>query len=330
MKISDIGEFGLIASVEERFRALVPEGYEGIGDDCAVLPLNGQRSLVVTKDLLVEGVHFRRAYTTPRQLGYKSLAVNLSDIAAMGATPSAIFLGLALPADTDAAWCDEFFEGFRSPGIPLLGGDTTASPDRIVISVTALGTIRNEHLKLRSTARPGDLIAVTAPLGDSAAGLRALAAGWPSDDADTAYLIERHNQPYSFVSAGEWLGARPEVHAMMDVSDGLASDLPHILRASGCAARIRFEDIPMSEPLARTAGCYGYDALSMALCGGEDYVLLFTVSPESAVELQKSYEEYFDAPLFVLGEVIDGPPGQVEWMMDSKIQNIDLKGFTHF
>lgn len=308
MKINEIGEFGLIGRIASGFSDLIPQGWEGIGDDCAVIPWADDRSLVVTTDLLVENVHFLRERITPYDLGYKSLAINLSDVAAMGARPVATFLSLGLPSETvEVEWCDAFFEGYRSFGVPLLGGDTTSSPEGIAINITVLGTVENHHIKRRNAARAGDMIAVTGPLGDSAAGLQAILRNLPPHD-DIKELIDRHHRPRPHLAEGEWLGTQEEVHAMMDVSDGVASDLLHILRASSLAAIIDTKDIPLSPLLQKTAARQGWDVLEMALSGGEDYVLLLTIDPAQIDDLQKRFTERFGSPLYVIGECRTGEP----------------------
>ena len=210
--------FGFIEQLAARFVALPANGFEGIGDDCAVLPVGNGEALLFTTDLLTEGVHFLRAATSARELGGKSLAVNLSDVAAMGGRPVATLLSLSLPADTTDAWATEFMEGYREMserfGVTLAGGDTTRSTAGIVINVTAIGRADATHIKRRSDARAGDTIFVTGELGASGAGLNDILAG----RYDTpAAAIHRNPQPH--VAEGLWLGARPEVHAMMDLSD---------------------------------------------------------------------------------------------------------------
>ena len=231
--LSDLGEFGLIGRIRERFR--VPEGVTGIGDDCAVLPQRSGRDTLVSTDMLIEGTHFLRADIPPYRLGWKSAAVNISDIAAMGGSPTATFLSVALPADLEAGWMEEFLRGYAELsgrfGAALLGGDTTASPDRICINVAVIGECPCGAARLRSLAREGDLVCVTGCLGDSAGGLKAILEG-VERDADVQTLIDRHYLPLPRVAEGLRLAATPGVHAMMDISDGIGSDLQHILDAS--------------------------------------------------------------------------------------------------
>lgn len=258
-------EFGFIDHIKELFAALPNNGFEGIGDDCAVLPVGEGESLVFTTDMLAEGVHFLRSATSSRELGRKSLAVNLSDVASMGARPVATLLSLSLPADTAGTWAEEFMLGYRELseafGVTLAGGDTTRSAAGITINVTAIGRIADAHIKRRSGARPGDAILVAGELGLSGAGLHDILAGRYDTPAAAA-----HRNPQPQVAEGIWLGARPEVHAMMDLSDGLASDIRHIMERSGVGAAIDIGRIPLAQ---------GAD-VETAACGGEDYKLLLT------------------------------------------------------
>lgn len=295
-QLSDLGEFGLIDRIRTRFPA--PEGVTGIGDDCAVIPQRSGRDTLVSTDMLVEGTHFLRADISPYCLGWKSAAVNVSDIAAMGGRPTATFLSVALPAGLSPDWVEEFLRGYAELserfGIALLGGDTTASPDRICINVAVLGECPSGHALLRSTARPGDLVCVTGPLGDSAAGLKAILAGLERD-ADVQALIDRHYLPLPRVAEGQLLAATPGVHAMMDISDGIGSDLGHILDASGVSAAIDVPALPLSAALRRVCARQGWDAAELAIGGGEDYELLFTCTPEAEIGLE--------VPHTVIGEI---------------------------
>ena len=211
-------EFGFIDRIKDLFATLPDNGFEGIGDDCAILPVGGGESLVFTTDMLAEGVHFLRTATSARELGRKSLAVNLSDVASMGARPIATLLSLSLPDDATGAWAEEFMQGYRELsqefGVTLAGGDTTRSAAGITINVTAIGRAADTHIKRRSGARPGDVIFTAGALGASGAGLRDILAG--RYDTPAAAI---HRNPRPQVAEGLWLGRRHEVHAMMDISD---------------------------------------------------------------------------------------------------------------
>lgn len=312
-----ITEFGFIDRIKSLFADLPDNGFEGIGDDCAVLPVGNGEALVFTADLLVEGVHFLRAAAQAREIGRKSLAVNLSDVAAMGARPVATLLSLSLPADAAQEWAAEFMRGYHELsaefGTALVGGDTTRSEAGIAINVTAIGRARLDRLKRRSDARAGDLIFVGDRLGASGAGLADLLAG----RTDTP-LAAIHRNPQPQVAEGQWLGARPEVHAMMDLSDGLASDLGHILKASGVGAQVDLESIPVAE---------GSD-LKTAACAGEDYKLLFTVAAEAADRLTEEFRTAFGHPPYPVGRITAGKG--LHWMRDGREQLLDWHGFTHY
>ena len=309
-------EFGFIDHIRRRFADLPDQGFEGIGDDCAVLPLGGE-ALVFTSDLLTEGVHFLRHATSARELGGKSLAVNLSDVAAMGARPVATLLSIALPPDAAGAWAEEFMEGYRELsarfGTPLVGGDTTRSESGVTINVTAIGRSPLTHLKRRRDARPGDALFVAGELGASGAGLRDLLAGHP--DPPPARI---HRNPQPQVDEGIWLGGRPEVHAMMDLSDGLASDLRHILDESDCGAEVELERIPVAA---------GSD-LRTAACGGEDYKLLFTAAPAAARRLEEEFLARFGTPLHRIGRITER--AGLTWLQAGSPVQLDWQGFTHY
>lgn len=320
MKMQQLGEFGLIDRI--RKMTSVPDpSWVGIGDDCAVIPLSPETGgapasdLLVSTDMLVEGTHFLMEDISPRQLGWKSAAVNISDIAAMGGKPIATFLSLALPKTLPEQWMQEFMEGYNGIsekfGAALLGGDTTCSPDRICINVTVLGTCPRGKAKLRSAARPGDLVCVTGTLGDSAAGLRLILDG---QKGAAPRLMDRHYTPTPRVEEGLALSCLPGVHAMMDISDGVGSDLRHILDESGVGARIDTGKLPISKELQDLCIKKGWDPRELALCGGEDYELLFTMDPQ----------ETPDIPYTVIGEITANPT--VTWEGGSR----DYMGYKHF
>ena len=315
--LSDLGEFGLIGRIRERFPA--PEGVTGIGDDCAVIPQRSGRDTLVSTDMLIEGTHFLRRDIPPYRLGWKSAAVNISDIAAMGGQPTATFLSVALPADLETGWMEEFLRGYadisRRFGVALLGGDTTASPDRICLNVAVLGECPSGAARLRSAARDGDLVCVTGSLGDSAGGLKAILED-VERDADVQALIDRHYLPLPRVAEGLRLAATPGVHAMMDISDGIGSDLKHILEASGLGAVIDVPSLPLSPALQRVCARQGWDAAALAIGGGEDYELLFTCTPEA--------ERSLDVPHTVIGVIRDLP--DIEW----RGAKGPVAGFDHF
>ena len=312
-----MGEFEFIADIRAAFSGIGDTTIEGIGDDCAIIPIGGGEAIVTTTDMLIEGIHFLRDAITPEQLGHKSLAVNLSDVAAMGVRPTATLLSIALPADCTEEWRERFMDGYRALserfGVALIGGDTTASTSGIAINVTAIGRGPVTNLKRRSTAQAGDIIAVSGPLGNSAEGLRNILDGNSSTPA-----AHNHLCPTPRVNEGAWLGTRPEVHAMMDLSDGLASDLRHILHESSLSATIESTAIPAP---------YGVER---AVCGGEDYELLLTVGHEQFDTLRHAYRELFDAELTPVGKITDATTGDITWLESGTQITPSWRGFTHF
>ncbi len=258
---------------------------QGIGDDCAVLDLDGERSLLVTTDLLVEGVHWLRETITPWQLGWKAMAVNISDIAAMGGTPRAAFAAAGLVAGVDQAFLEGLRDGMRACaeryGVDLLGGDTSRAPRDGVLCLTVLGSAPREQVLLRSGARPGDVAFLGGPVGLSAAGLWLLSQEGERvarlDPHHRDRLLRAHLEPQPQVALGRWLAQRGVPTAMMDVSDGVLQDLGHLCRASGVGALLAGEAMPVDRALTQAAalGCCA-EPWRFALSGGEDYVLLFT------------------------------------------------------
>jgi thiamine-monophosphate kinase len=332
LKLSAIGEFGLIRRFSPAFLKDLPPGVVGIGDDSAVLPWKKDSCLLVTTDMLIENIHFLRSEIGPRDLGAKALAVNLSDIAAMGGSPRSAFLSLGIPGKLDVEWLDAFFRGMaeqaKASGVQLLGGDTTQSPGPIVINVAVLGQVRRTRVKLRSGARSGDIIVVTGFLGDSGAGLRVLLEDLPRG-RDEAHLVRRHHRPRAHLAEGAWLTARDGVTAMMDVSDGIDSDLRRIMERSRCGAVVDLDDLPLSGPLRRTAKKYGWDVRDLAVAGGEDYCLLAAIRPDRYDGIAAGFERKFGRPLSRIG-TIEGKKERLRYRAAGKTVEIKCRGFDHF
>ncbi len=308
-------EFELIASIRIAAEALPKNGFEGIGDDCATLPL-GSEALVFTTDALCEGVHFLRHATTPRELGHKTLAVNLSDVAAMGIRPVAVLLTLSLPTDLPTDWATDFMEGFmtlaKEHHVALIGGDTTRSEGAISLNVVAIGRGPIAHLKHRRDAQIGDTILVSDRLGGSAVGLRDLLDG----RLDTPQA-DLHRNPQPEIEVGAWLGCRKEVHAMMDLSDGLASDLPHIMEEASVGCEIELTALPLAERATRNE----------AVSGGEDYKLLFTADSNGVEGLCRDFEQQFHRPLYPIGRIT---PSGLRWLDEQQPIHPEWKPFAHF
>jgi thiamine-monophosphate kinase len=280
MTLRELGEFGLLDALR-LFGRPQPPGWVGPGDDAAVVPAP-DRPLLITTDQLVEDVHFRRRTTSAKDLGYKCLAANASDVAAMGGRPLAWTVCLAAPGDLPVDWIEELYAGFEEGsaafGCPAIGGDTSSAP-LVAISVALLGLAGAAGPVLRSGARPGDDLYVSGTPGESALGLRLLEAGDDLADPSRRALAQRHRRPEPRLALGAALGDAGLATALIDVSDGLLQDLGHVLRASGVGAEVWAERLPVSPDLAGVAAALGADPLALALSGGEDYELLFTAPP---------------------------------------------------
>lgn len=276
MTVADLGEFGLIAAIAAR----LPQSEAtivGVGDDAAVLAAPDAR-VVATMDLLVEGRHFRRDWSGPADIGGKAAAQNLADVAAMGATPVALLVGLAAPGDLPVAWAQDLVSGMTAEcartGATVVGGDVS-SADVIMLAITALGDLAGRDPVTRAGARPGDLLAVAGVLGHSAAGLALLQAGL----AEPAPLVAAHRWPHPRYQAGPEAAALGAT-SMIDVSDGLVADAGHVAQASGVLIDIdttRLE--PGGDLRAAASALPGSDPLAWMLTGGEDHALAATFPP---------------------------------------------------
>ena len=308
-------EFSFIGDIAKMCASLPHNGFEPIGDDCTVIEIGGEEVLVATTDMLVEDVHFLRWASSAEEVGEKSLMVNLSDVAAMGATPVATLLSIALPAAAQGEWAEGFMRGYYDAsaryGVALAGGDTTASTDKITINVVAIGRAHKQNIKRRSRAKVGDAICVTGKLGASSKGLVDIMFG----DLNTP-AAKIHRRAQARIEEGKWLGKQCEVHAMMDISDGIASDIKHIMELSKVGARIELECIPTD-----------YD-IRYATTGGEDYELLFTVAGDKVESLIERFNEATGCEMTKIGEIVEG--NNVEWLENGVPTEIELKGFTHF
>ena len=274
-----LGELGLIETIRRRAREPGGAWLRGIGDDAALLRPPRGADLVWTTDALVEDVHFRWRTTDARSLGHKALAVNLSDLNAMGAKPLGFLLTLGLPAATDSTVLDAFLRGLlataRSSGCPLVGGDTVSAP-LWTLSISALGSVSRGAALRRSGARAGNRILVTGTLGAAALGLELLEAGPLGGPGERRFAL-RHLRPHPPLGVGPKLARSALATAAVDLSDGLERDLSHVLRESGVGAEIWLDALPFPRGLRALSRKLGLDPESLALAGGEDYELLFSV-----------------------------------------------------
>lgn len=303
-----LGEFGIIGL----FRAEGVPGRRwvvtGIGDDCAVLDAGGDERLLVTTDMLVEHSHFLRDGITPYQLGHKTMAVNLSDIAAMGGEPTAAFLAMGLTRDLDVQFVRDYRQGLldcaRDHRVDLLGGDTVSCRGDLVLCLTLLGRAGRDEVILRSGARPGHTVMVGGVVGDSAAGLH-LVLGRPGEvgPRERALLLEAHRMPRAQVALGRLLATRHMATAMIDVSDGVLQDLGHVCAESGVGADLDADRLPVSDAARSLARAAGRDVRDWALSGGEDFVLLFCVPAGREEEVRAACRAELGAEVWAVGTV---------------------------
>ncbi|ATO32036.1 Thiamine-monophosphate kinase [Dickeya dianthicola] len=319
------GEFDVIARYFNRVGYSRRNVELGIGDDCALLNIPSKQLLAVSTDTLVSGIHFLPDID-PADLAYKSLAVNLSDLAAMGADPAFVSLALTLPAiDADwlAAYSDSLFEQLAYYDMQLIGGDTTRGP--LSMTLTIQGLVPSGRALKRSGARIGDWIYVTGTLGDSAAGLAILQARLQVSDADDRqWLLQRHLRPQPRILYGQAL--RDLASAAIDLSDGLASDLGHILKASDCGARINLDALPYSSALLRHDD--PEQAMRWALSGGEDYELCFTVPELNRGALEVAIG-HLGARYTCIGQIGAASEG-LSFFRSGQPVTVNLKGYDHF
>lgn len=320
--LGELGEFGLI----DRLARMLPNSplvVEGIGDDCAVLRF-GERMLLVSTDLFIEGVHFRREWAGAIDIGWKAASSSLSDIAAMGGSPLFCLVSLACPADTTAAYIEQVYQGMSAVlsrfGAVIVGGDTTCTASGITLDIIILGETVGSRCLRRHGAESGDLVVVTGRTGLAGAGLHALRHG-----IDEPELVQFHRRPTPRISEGQWLCRHSSVHAMIDISDGLAQDIEHIAYSSYLGVDLRSRDIPIAPELSTYCSTHGLDPLKLALTSGEDYELAFVVSSSEADSMLAAFHHEFRLETTVIGSVTD------QWIGLRLDGNpAEISGFDHF
>jgi thiamine-monophosphate kinase len=332
--IKEIGESGLIQRIADRYRSSHPAIISGIGDDAAAVSITAPSLLLATSDLLIEGIHFNLSSTDSYHLGWKSLAVNLSDIAAMGGTPRFFLVSLALPPHLQVEFIDDLYRGMielaTKFNTQLVGGDTNASPDKLMIAITLLGEAHPDHLLTRSGAQVGDSLYVTGTLGDAALGLHMIEKESKSKKARPPHqVILKHLAPYPRIQEGKALAAHQLASAMIDISDGLCIDLQRMLTLSGVGATIRLSRLPLSKQFREYQNHHPHDTIiDFALSGGEDYELLFTSPPVKERKLLRCAKTW-GGPLSKIG-VITSSKGLVVLDQDKKPYHVDVHGYDHF
>lgn len=307
-------EFDFINNLKNTF------SLKKIGDDCAVLPKNETYDMLITSDLIVEDIDFRRSWMIPKFLGHKALAVSLSDIAAMGGKPLYSMLSIGIPEEVwQTDFVDEFYEGYLSLanncGVELIGGDVSKTPDKIVIDSTVIGEVEKSKAILRSGAKIGDFIFVTGELGGASAGLNSLENKFKNFDE----LKFKQLKPVPRIEEGQTLAKL--ITSMIDISDGLSSDLRHICESSQVGAKIFADKIPLNKNLQNITKDFS-EQLDFALNGGEDFELLFTINPKK--NLQKNFDHFF-----CIGEITTNV-GIIELIDREKTSVLEPKGYQHF
>ncbi|MBI49030.1 MAG: thiamine-phosphate kinase [Crocinitomicaceae bacterium] len=329
-EIQDLGEFGLIGRLTEGIQKRQPSTLLGVGDDAAVIDPLGKR-VVVSTDLLVEGVHFDLSYVPLKHLGYKAVIANLSDICAMNSLPTQIVVGLGISNRFSVEALEELYSGMKLAcelyEVDLVGGDTTSSPSGLTLSITAIGLADAEKLVSRSGANAGDLLVVSGDLGSAYMGLQVLereksvfkdAPSIQPELDDHAYILERQLKPEArtdIVRELSDLEVKPT--SMIDVSDGLASECMHLMAASGLGVRLYEDKFPIDPKTYDTAREFNLDPTVCMLSGGEDYELLFTISPDD-------YEKLRNHPkLSFIGHMTENPDERI--MVTKSGTDVELK-----
>ncbi len=330
MEIEQLGEFTLIDMIKQDTINKPDSVVIGIGDDAAVFKATPEELQLVTTDMLVEKVHFDLQTTSPWQLGYKAIAVNVSDIAAMGGVPRQVVVSIGIPKTLTADFVVSLYEGMkeicREFDVNIIGGDTVASPLGLVINVTVMGEVQPKLLQRRSGASVGELVVVTGTLGDSGCGLDFLMQGdWQGHDF-AQHLVTKHLVPQPQVIAGPQLAALGS-KSMNDISDGLASEVNEIAVASQVGMRIYAQQLPLSIELEKGAKMLGKSAVDYALYGGEDYQLVFTISPE---QFKLVAQVDIKTRITVIGEVTPKDQGVLLVAEDGSTSLLEAKGYNHF
>jgi thiamine-monophosphate kinase len=303
-----VAEFDLIRRIRETIGAPGPGTLVGLGDDTAVYDPPTQPELL-TCDAFVEGVHFRREFADFEEIGAKCMVANVSDVAAMGGLPTRAVVSVCVPPDMTDDDVVALYRGAlavcRRHGTEIVGGDTVSSPSGLVVSIALLGVADRDHILTRSGAVVGDAIIITGEIGGSEAGLRALAAGL-SDDGEVAEAKRRHLAPVARVAEAQALIEVATPHAMIDLSDGLSSDIHHIAEESRVGVRLHADAVPLAPCAVEVARRLGLDPLALALASGEEFELVATVPPGEVERAAEHVEAVTGTPVSRIGEIVDG------------------------
>ncbi len=339
MKIDELGEFGLIDRIQRGLPAPGSDVIVGIGHDVAVLRATAEHVWLATCDVQMEGAHFLRDAIAPRDLGRKALAINLSDIAATGGAPRFALVSLGLLNALEVEFIDQLYAGMRAEakifGVDIVGGNISRSRLGVFIDIFLLGDAPRENILLRAGARAGDQILVTGTLGDAAAGValmlgRSNAAPLQTTDEYAAIARARRDTPTPRVREGQLIGSAHTAMAMLDISDGLASDLGHICERSGVGARVLAEKLPVADENRTLARAARGDEFAFALYGGEDYELLFTAPAASAEALAEQITRETSTRVSIIGEILPASEGRQLVLPDARVVPLQARGWDHF
>jgi len=334
--LGKVGEFGFIEKIRSEMKAKNPNVVLGIGDDAAIFKPTKGHEMVFTTDMLVEGRHFDFKWISPWQLGAKTMAVNISDCAAMGAKPTVAVVSLGVPSNFPVKDLEAFYDGLKGwgeqYGAQVVGGDTVGS-DKFVVNVALVGEVETGKALRRSGAKAGDALFVTGTLGDSAAGLYCLQH--PSKESDEqkhseAHLIKRHLTPVPRFTVGRTLSAQKMASSAIDISDGLSSEVHHLCEESGVGAEIHEEALPLSPFLAHYCEVGGLNPVDFALNGGEDYELLFTVPLSRISEAVKKLPAETGVAVKSIGRMVPKTKGITLITRKGEKKPLVAKGFDHF
>jgi thiamine-monophosphate kinase len=323
------GEFDLIQRLTGEVRVFSDQLRTGIGDDCAVIATNGENDLLLTSDIFVENVHFDRKWFLPEQIGGKAFRAGLSDIAAMGGDPEYALVSLAVPVSQSQQEIESIYRGIRKAAeafqVSMVGGDLSRSEEGIIIDIILIGKVIRDQAVLRSGSKPGDHIFVSGNLGEASLGLRILESGRTGPGSE--HFINRQRVPEPRISLGQVLCQGRWASAMIDISDGLSSDLGHLCKASGVGARMILENLPVSDAYRRICERHDLEVLSGILDGGEDYELLFTVPPDRVEEFNQ-----VKLPVSVteIGEILQDSREMVLELTNGQTRALCPGGYDHF
>ncbi len=336
--VNDLGEFGVIDHLTQDISLMHATSLKGIGDDAAVIKQGPESAMVISTDMLVEGIHFDMAYCPLKHLGYKSMVVNFSDIYAMNAVPKQVLVSMALSNRYSIEALEELYEGIKLAckmyQVDLVGGDTTSSPKGLTLSITAVGEAHPDKIVYRQGAKPGDILCVTGDLGSAYLGLQLLERekrifhDHPEiqpDLGERTYLIERQLKPEARKDAVAYFQKESlKPTSMIDISDGLASEIFHLCKQSHCGAYIEESKVPMHPDTESQALDFKMNPITCALNGGEDYELLFTVDPADLEKIR------YMPDVFLIGEMVEREKGITLHTTGGKVVPMEAQGWKHF